>query len=138
MFYALQFWAWHYLWLLPIAVLSVPLVIMGIWSLLLSDLADLPDALESLKTGVLGFKERVTGDQQETLKVVVRVGQARKLPKMLKELWGMVEGVDAIRTIIGHTLFLANPISWLLLVLAVIAISFYMLSASISFLVWLF
>lgn len=137
-FYALQFGEWHYAWLIPIAILSVPLAIMAIWSLLLWDLADLPEALEDLKNGVLGMKERVSGDKQETLKVVVRVGQARKLPSMLKELWGMVEGVDAIRTVVGHALFLANPISWGLLVLAVIAISFYIMSASISFLVWLF
>lgn len=137
-FYALQFMQWHYAWLIPIVILSVPLLIVAIWCLLLWDLADLSEALEDLKNGVLGIKERVSGDKQEALKVVVKVGQARKLPAMLKELWGMVEGVDAIRTVIGHALFLANPISWVLLVLAVIVISFYMLSASISFLIWFF
>lgn len=136
-FYALQFMQWHYAWLIPIIILSVPLVIVSIWCLLLWDLADLPEALESLKNGVLGVKERVAGDKQETLKVVVRVSQARKLPSMLKELWGMVEGVDAIRTVVGHALFLANPVSWGLLILAVIAITLYILSASISFIFWL-
>jgi hypothetical protein len=137
-FYSLQFWSWHYVWLLPIAILLIPLLIMAIWSLMLWDLTDLPEALEKLKNGVLGVKERVTGDKQEAFKVVVRVSQARKLPFMLKELWGMVEGVDAIRTVVGHTLFLANPVSWGLLVLAIIAITFYILSASISFMFWLF
>lgn len=137
-FYALQFVQWHYAWLIPIIILSVPLVILAIWCLLLWDLSDLPEALEDLKNGVIGIKDRVNGDKQETLKVVVKVGQARKLPAMLKELWGMVEGVDAVRTVIGHALFLANPISWGLLVLAVIGISFYIMSASISFLIWLF
>lgn len=136
-FHSLQFWSWHYVWLLPIAMLSIPLVIMAIWSLMLWDLTDLPEALESLKNGVLGVKERVAGDKQEALKVVVRVSQARKLPSMLKELWGMVEGVDAIRTVVGHALFLANPVSWGLLILAVIAITLYILSASISFIFWL-
>lgn len=137
-FYTLQFMQWHYAWLIPIVILSVPLLIVAIWCLLLWDLADLPEALEDLKNGVLGIKERVSGDKQEALKVVVKVGQARKLPAMLKELWGMVEGVDAIRTVIGHGLFLANPISWVLLVLAVGVISFYILLACMSFLFWLF
>lgn len=137
-FYVLQFIQWHYAWLIPIVILSVPLLIVAIWCLLLWDLADLPEALEDLKNGVLGIKERVSGDKQEALKVVVKVGQARKLPAMLKELWGMVEGVDAIRTVIGHALFLANPISWGLLVLAVGVISFYILLACMSFLFWLF
>lgn len=137
-FYSLQFWPWHYLWLLPIAIFSIPLLIMGIWTLMLWDLTDLPKALEDLKNSIIGIKERVNTKQQEALKVVVKVREARKLPAMLKDLWGMVEGVDAIRTVIAHALFLANPISWGLLVLAVIVISFYILLACMSFLVWLF
>lgn len=136
-FYALQFMQWHYAWLIPIVIVSVPLVIVAIWCLLLWDLSDLPEALEDLKNGVIGMKERVNPDLV-VKKEPVEVNQASKLPTMLKELWGMVEGVDAVRTVIGHAFFLANPLSWGLLVLAVIVISFYIISASISFLVWLF
>lgn len=137
LFLALQYWPWHYAWLIPIVIVSVPLLIVAIWCLLLWDLADLPEALENLKTGVLGIKERVNPDVV-VKKEPVEVNQASKLPTMLKELWGMVEGVDAVRTVIGHAFFLANPLSWGLLVLAVIVIGFYIISASISFLVWLF
>ncbi len=118
MFYYLQFWSWHYLLLLPLAILAIPLVILVIWSLLLWDLTDLPAATESLRAGVSGLKERVTSNKENVAKVVVNLRKTRQLSSLLKELFGLVQGVDAVRTIITHVFFLANPLSWLLLIIA--------------------
>ena len=43
--------------------LAIPLVILSIWTLLLMDVADLPEALLTLKDGVVGLKERALGDK---------------------------------------------------------------------------
>jgi hypothetical protein len=132
LFYYLQFWSWHYALLIPIVLLAMPLVILTIWTLLLMDVADLPEALASLKEGVVGLKERVSRDKTEALKTAMTLRKTRQLPKLLKELFGLVEGVDAMRTIVTHVLFLANPISWLLFVLSCLAVLGYGLVAVIT------
>jgi len=132
LFYYLQFWSWHYALLIPIVLLAMPLVILTIWTLLLMDVADLPEALASLKDGVVGLKERVNSDKTEALKTAMTLRKTRQLPKLLKELFGLVEGVDAMRTIVSHVFFLANPISWLLFVLSCLAVLGYGLVAVIT------
>jgi len=86
----------------------------------------------SLKEGVVGLKERVTSDKTEALKTAMTLSKTRQLPKLLKELFGLVQGVDALRTIVTHVFFLANPISWLLFVLSCLAVFGYVLVAVIT------
>ncbi len=125
-FYALQFWSWHYAFLLPLFFLALPLIILAIWTFMLMDLADLPEALASLTGGVTGLKERVTTtDKTEALKTAMSLRKTRQLPKLLKELFGLVQGVDVIRTIVTHVVFLANPISWLLFIVSCLAVFAY-------------
>ncbi len=131
-FYYLQFWSWHYAMLIPIVLLAMPLVILTIWTLLLLDVADLPEALASLKEGVVGLKERVSSDKTEALKTAMTLSKTRQLPKLLKELFGLLQGVDAMRTVVTHVFFLANPISWLLFVLSCLAVFGYGLVAVIT------
>lgn len=133
LFYALQFWSWHYVWLLPLALLAMPLIILAIWALLLKDLTDLPEALESLKSGVVGLKERVlTTDKTKVLKASMSLSKTRQLPKLLKELFSLVQGVDAMRTVVTHVLFLVNPLSWLLFVLSCLAVLAYSFIAVVT------
>ncbi len=136
-FYALQFWTWSYWWLIPLLVAAIPLVVLGIWWLLLSDLNDLPDALGDLKEGVIGLKGRAAGNKKEIAKAVVRVRSIPQLPKLLMELFSLVQGVDAMRTIVTHVIFLANPISWVLFVLSCVAVWIYGLVAMLSAVWWL-
>lgn len=137
-FYYLQFWSWHHVLLIPILLLAIPIVILSIWTLLLMDVADLPEALASLKVGVVGLKDRVTSDKTEALKTTMTLSKTRQLPKLLKELFGLVQGVEAMRTIVTHVFFLANPISWLLFVLSCLAVFGYGLLAVITSLFFLF
>ena len=137
-FYGLQFWSWHYALLIPIVFLAIPLVILSIWTLLLMDVADLPEALLTLKDGVVGLKVRALGDKTELLKTAMTLSKTRQLPKLLKELFGLVQGVDALRAIVTHVFFLANPISWLLFVLSCLAVFSYGLVAVITMLFFLF
>ena len=136
-FYALQFWAWSYWWLIPLLIAAIPLVILGVWWLLLSDLNDLPQALDDLKEGVIGLKERAAGNKKEIAKAVVRVRSIPQLPKLLTELFCLVQGVDTMRTIVTHVFFLANPISWVLFVLSCVAVWAYGSVAVLSVLWWL-
>lgn len=137
-FYSLHFWSWHYALLIPIVLLTIPLVILTIWTLLLMDVANLPEALASLKEGVVGLKERVSSDKTEALKTAMTLSKTRQLPKLLKELFGLVQGVDALRTIVTHVFFLANPISWLLFMLSCLVVFGYGLVAVITALFFLF
>lgn len=136
-FYALQFWTWSYWWLIPMLAAAMPLVILGIWWLLLSDLNDLPEALDDLKEGVIGLKERAAGNKKEIAKAVVRVRSIPQFPKLLTELFSLVQGVDTMRTIVTHVIFLANPISWVLFVVSCVAVWAYGLMAILSAVWWL-
>jgi hypothetical protein len=129
LFYTLQFWTWHYAWLIPLVVLSMPLWVLAVWCLLLWDLSDLPQAIADLNQGVSGIKKRIkTGETLEAVPVVMAI-QTRKFPAMLKELWEMVQGVDVVRSVIGHAIFLANPLSWVLLIASVGMIIIYNMMA---------
>lgn len=145
LFYAQQYWSWSYFWLIPLALFSLPLVLLGIWVLLLWDLAGLPEGLSLLKDSVVGVKGRISdsGNAKPEQKPVVErpainLGKTRKLPSLLKELWGLVQGVDALRTLVTHVIFLANPVSWLLLVIAAATVSGYAFFAIVASLFYWF
>lgn len=135
-FFALQFWAWSYWWLIPLVILAVPVGLLAIWCLLLLDLADLPQALEDIKESTTGLKDRVTSPKKEAVKAAVRISNARQLPKLLRELFDLVQGIDAIRTVVTHGVFLANPLSWVFLVLSFVIVIGYSMVALTTALVW--
>lgn len=136
-FYALQFWSWSYWALLPLAILAMPLMILVIWCVLLFDLQELPQALDDIKDSVVGLKERVLNHKPDPVKVVVKLKTARQLPSLLRELFDLAQGVDAINTVVAHVVFLVNPLSWLLLLLSLVAVMVYSMIAFISGLLWL-
>lgn len=140
-FYVLQFWSWHYVMLIPLFFLALPLIILAIWTFMLMDLADLPEALDSLKEGVTGLKERATSsdsNKTEVQKAAMSLRKSRQLPTLLKELFGLVQGVDAVRTIVTHVIFLANPISWLLFILSCLSVFVYAVVAIVTGLFFVF
>lgn len=136
-FYVMQWWPWHGAWLMPLIIFAFPLLVLGMWSLLLSDLADLPQALDDLKQGITGLKDKVTSDKKEAAKIVVRLSSVRKFPSLLKELWSLIDGVDTLRTIVTHVIFLANPISWLLFIVSCLAVGIYAFLAVVTVFLWL-
>jgi len=124
-FYYVQFWPWHYLFIIPLVLLAFPIIILAIWSLLLWDLAELPQALADLKAGVSDVKERFTNNKTEAMTTVISLRKTRQLPKLLKELFALVQGVDALRTIVTHVIFLANPLSWVVCLLSSLVVIAY-------------
>ncbi|PTQ89607.1 hypothetical protein [Agitococcus lubricus] len=111
-------WAWSFWYLIPIALSLLPVVILAIWYLMLLDLVELPEVLDEFKQGFVKPTEPKLA--LEKTPVIERPReQTKKLPTLLKELWSLVQGIDAIRTVLTHTLFIANPISLLLLLCAI-------------------
>ncbi len=138
-FYTLQFWEWSYWALIPLAVFAAPLLILVLWCVLLLDLQELPQALDDIKDSVTGLKERVLNNKPDPIKeVVVKLKTVRQLPSLLRELVDLAQGVNAINTIIAHVIFLVNPLSWLFLLLSLVAVMVYSMIAFITGLLWLF
>jgi hypothetical protein len=134
-FYLLQFWAWHYLWLLPLTLLSLPVLIIALWTLMLADLKALPEALADLYSVVSDQKPHDKSGQ--AVKETVERPKVRQLPSLLKELWTLVQGVDALRTVVSHVIMLVNPVSWLVLGLSAALIGVYVFAALMSLLFYL-
>lgn len=88
-----------------LAILAMPLMILVIWCVLLFDLQELPQALDDIKDSVVGLKERVLNHKPDPVKVVVKLKTARQLPSLLRELFDLAQGVDAINTVVAHVVF---------------------------------
>lgn len=135
-FYLLQFWDWHYWWLAPLTVLAAPVLIITLWLWMLLDLKGLPDVLTELQ-GVLTDQPQPAEPPKIAAETTAGRARVRQLPSMLGELWTLVQGVDALRTVVAHVILLINPVSWLVLALSAALIGAYVCIALMTLLFYL-